>query len=219
MGDKFEKALEGKNIPVLTLDNKWHKLFTQSQSNDEIKQLESQLNELLKKQGKANTETKEIKKLKKKLMDEIVQCADSIEQGKADGSENKIEENKRLINECNEKIDSYQEELLDLPREIDAVNKKLMYLSMEICYQTLSDNAAEIEEIAEWINQIRIELKKKVIRKQEMEIKNFELYSYMHDIFGANVIEIFDMKYNPETTRPIPKSEQAPDLTNKKKTE
>lgn len=24
---------------------------------------------------------------------------------------------------------------------------------------------------------------------------NQELYSYMHDIFGAEVIEIFDMKY------------------------
>ena len=27
---------------------------------------------------------------------------------------------------------------------------------------------------------------------------NQQLYSYMHDIFGADVIEIFDMKYNPD---------------------
>ena len=27
---------------------------------------------------------------------------------------------------------------------------------------------------------------------------NHRLYSYMHDIFGADVIEIFDMQYNPE---------------------
>ena len=26
---------------------------------------------------------------------------------------------------------------------------------------------------------------------------NHQLYSYMHDIFGADVIEIFDMKYDP----------------------
>lgn len=42
---------------------------------------------------------------------------------------------------------------------------------------------------------IRVELKKRLIRKQEMEQMNQELYSYMHDIFGAEVIEIFDMKY------------------------
>ena len=31
-----------------------------------------------------------------------------------------------------------------------------------------------------------------------MEIYNDELYSYMHSIFGAEVIEMFDMKYNPK---------------------
>ena len=31
------------------------------------------------------------------------------------------------------------------------------------------------------------------MRKQEKEIKNHELYSFMHDIFGADVVEIFDV--------------------------
>ena len=43
-----------------------------------------------------------------------------------------------------------------------------------------------------------MEIKKKLIRKGESEKTVFDLYSYMHDIFGAEVIEIFDMKYNPE---------------------
>ena len=29
---------------------------------------------------------------------------------------------------------------------------------------------------------------------------NQELYSYMHDIFGPDVIDIFDMKYDPKET-------------------
>ena len=41
---------------------------------------------------------------------------------------------------------------------------------------------------------MRIELKKNIVRKQEKEIKNHELYSYMHDVFGADVVEIFDIK-------------------------
>ena len=36
-----------------------------------------------------------------------------------------------------------------------------------------------------------------MVRKQEKEMMNHQLYSYMHDIFGADVIEIFDMKYDP----------------------
>ena len=30
-----------------------------------------------------------------------------------------------------------------------------------------------------------------------MELENHDLYAYMHDIFGAEVIDLFDMKYNP----------------------
>ena len=37
-------------------------------------------------------------------------------------------------------------------------------------------------------------MKKKIIRKQESEMKNKELYAYMHDIFGPNVIEMFDIQ-------------------------
>lgn len=207
--DKFQKALEGKRVPILTIDHKWHRLVPAEAFTEEMKQLEKELNDLIKRQGKANTETKEIKKLKKRLMDEIVQCANTLEQGPDKATEQKIEDNKRLISECNEKIDGYQEELLDLPREIETVNRKLMLATMEYCYGQISENAKDIDEIAAWIAKIRIELKKNVIRKQEKEMKNFEIYSYMHDIFGADVIEIFDMKYNPETTHPIPKSEQA----------
>ena len=73
-----------------------------------------------------------------------------------------------------------------------------MLLSMEVCYDAIGENTKEIEAIDKWINQIRIELKKNVVRKQEKELFNQELYTYMHDIFGPDVIEIFDMKYNPQ---------------------
>ena len=84
-----------------------------------------------------------------------------------------------------------------LPAEIEELNKKLMIATMEVCYTRLQTNSNEIEAITKWINSIRVELKKKVIRKQEKEEANRRLYSYMHDIFGAEMLEVFDMKYNP----------------------
>mgnify|MGYP000801289842 FL=1 len=66
--DIYKPALEGKKIPVLTLDNKWHQLFTQAEPDKRIKRLENQLNKLLKRQGKANTEITKLKKLKRKLL-------------------------------------------------------------------------------------------------------------------------------------------------------
>lgn len=192
----FRKALADKKIPLLTLDHKWHQLFTQADTTPEIRMLESKLNELVKRQGKANTESKEIRKIKSKLMSEIVVLADSLVQ---DPDSKKLakdmDDHKRLVDECNEKLDAYEEELLELPREIDKTNRALMLATMESCYKKIQNNTKEIAAITLWVKQIRRELKKKMVRKQEKEALNNELYAYMHDIFGPDVIEIFDMKY------------------------
>lgn len=195
---KYEQALLGKKVPVLTLDNKWHRLFTQADSNSNIQVYEAELNELIKRQGKLTTESKEIKAIKAKLMEEIVSLMDESDGASINKStDKKLEENKRLINDCNDKLEANHDELLDLPKQIQEVNHKLMLATMDVCYEKIKSNTQEIEEIAEWITSIRIELKKKVIRKQEKERLTQDLYTYMHDIFGAEVIEIFDMKYNP----------------------
>ncbi|MDD2972412.1 MAG: hypothetical protein PHE02_09825 [Lachnospiraceae bacterium] len=203
----YRPALSGKKIPLLTLDNKWHRLFTQTKSTPEIKAYEEQLNDLLKRQGKLTNEVKEIKKLKTRLMNQIVEKMDTLDNEEPSRNENQyLEEHKRLINDCNDKVNAYQDELLDIPKKIDEVNFQLMLETMESCYHTLQNNTEEIDEIAAWVAEIRVELKKKLIYKQEKEIMNQELYAYMHDIFGANVIELFDMKYNP-SDRQIKKSE------------
>jgi len=192
--DKYIPALEGKKIAAVTLDHKWHQLFTRVDKTRKIVEKEQELNELLRRQGKCNTETKSIKKLKKKLMDEIVNLMEKQDAA----SIKKTEENKRLINECNEKMEQYADELLELPKQIDEVNKELMIETMRICYDNMRLNDHHIKEISKWITEVRVELKKNVVRKQEMEIANQEIYSFMHDIFGSDVIDIFDMKYNPE---------------------
>lgn len=194
--EQYRAALTGRKIPVLTLDHKWHQLFTQTGTTKQIEALAQRLNELLGEQGRINQESKEIKLVKRKLMDTIVASMNEAE--KYPEAERKIEESKRLIEECNEKLEMYQDISLSLPEEIDRVNQQLMLATMEICYDRLKENTKEIDEISDWVIKTRIELKKKLLKKQEAEITNHNLYSYMHDIFGAEVIEIFDMKYQPE---------------------
>ncbi len=194
--EQFREALEGKKIPVLTLDAKWYRLLGEV-GRANVKAQEEQLNELLRAQGRINSKIKEMKKLKKRLMNEIVELADES------GQDNpKIAENKRLIEECNEKLDQSQEEVLDFPDQIRQVNLDLMEETMDHCYDTIKEYTQDIAEIEEWVTQIRIELKKKLIRKQEMEAKNHQIYSYMHDIFGSEVMDLFDFTYNPEDKHP-----------------
>ncbi len=199
---EYEQALSTKKIPILTLDNKWYKLFDNLQAYPRINGAVQKLNELLKRQGKVNTEIKDIKKLKKKLMDEIIPMAEELDQTGDKKLEKRIDKQKTLIEECNEKMEGYQDEILELPKQIEEANRELMLLTMEYCYERMQDNTEEIVEIAKWITDIRIELKKNLIRKQEMEYYNHQMYSYMHDIFGPEVINLFDMKYDPMKQHP-----------------
>lgn len=194
----FIPALKDKKIPILTLDNTWHRLFTQVDPSEEIVSLEKELNELLKMQGKVNSDTKDIKALKKRLMDEIVKLMDELGNGNTKKIEKKLNENKRLIEECNEKLEKAEDDAFDIPKKINEVNYKLMLATMEVCYEQIQDNNAEIEAVSKWIEAIRIELKKKVVIKQTKLKRNQNFYTYMHDIFGPDVINIFDMKYNVE---------------------
>lgn len=195
--DEFNRALQSRKIPILTLDNKWYQLLDEV-GKASVKDLEEKLNKLLQRQGKLTTETKDIRKLKKKLMSEIVPLVDEMNQTGNKNLEKKIEENTRLIEECNRKLGAYHDELLDLPREIDAVNFKLMMLTMEYCYNKMQNNSVRIDAISEWVEQMRIELKERLVEKQEREQQNQGIYSYMHDIFGADIVNLFDLKYNPE---------------------
>lgn len=193
----FAEALEGKRIPVLTLDNKWYQLLNQ-EAREEISGQAEQLNALLKQQGKLNNEVKEIKRLKKRLMGEIVSLMGEGEQTEDSENIQKVEQNRRLVEECNEKLESCQDELLDLPREIEKLNFELMLATMDQCYDAMAENKEQIWEIEQWISDVRVKLKKKLIRKQEMERQNHAIYTYMHDVFGAEIVDIFDMHHDED---------------------
>lgn len=186
----FKSALIGKTVPLLVLDQKWHRLFAVHGKTPEIKECESQLNHLLAEQGRLNSRLKDLKKLKGRLLDEIVQGMED--------KDAKIEENKQLIDEINQKIEECEEELMDIPRNIRETNDILMLLSMDYFYEKIRVNHSESLEIEEWINQVRIDLKKNIIRKQNRDINNREIYAYLHDIFGPEVINIFDIKYDED---------------------
>ena len=191
--DEFRKALEHKKLPLLVLDQKWHRLFAIHGKTDEIRNAETELNNLLARQGKLNSDLKDYKKVKNQLMDEIVQNMEGSD-GNASDKEKVRDQDQRMIDELNERIDAAEAELLELPQKMKQVNENLMILSMEYFYAKIKINTQESKEIEEWINQVRIDLKKNIIKKQNRDINNREIYAYLHDICGPQVLDLFDVE-------------------------
>ena len=190
----FEVFLQGRKLPVCVLEEKWHKVFALKGKPEHITVLEEKLTEMVERQEALGTEVRDLKKLKSKLMANIVANMDgTYAENEGTISSKKLEEDIRLIDEINETLAADDDELLDLPRDIDRTNKELMLLTVEYCYEKLRINLAEAREITDWITQVRIDLKKNIIKKQNREINTRQIYAYMHDIFGADMMDVFDL--------------------------
>lgn len=188
----FSALIKKKKIPVLTLDSRWHELFLQYDKPLRIKALEKKLNNLIKQQGKEVSQIKELKKLKKTILDKIVENMNAANHHGENLDTKKQLKSQEIVNEINDKLQNAEQAIMDLPYEIKAVNEELMLASMRVCYEQLKINQTEIIKSEGWIKRAREELKNRILEKQDREIKNALIYNYMHDTLGAEAINMLD---------------------------
>ena len=170
------------NIPILTLDERWYRLVNDKIKTDEIAYWEKQVNELLKKQGRLNTDIKDIKKLKKQLINDVVENMESDDDSRA--RQKLMNQNQRLIQESKDKIANLEDELMELPRELARANEKLLTETLKVCYGKMNSNTEDIEVLTKWIDATRVKLKKNILIKQDKETSIESMYSPIHDIIG-----------------------------------
>lgn len=193
-GVHFQEAYKNKNIPILTLDNRWHELFPDFQKTSTIKSLENKVNELLKSQGKMVNDIKEMKKLKSTLINEIVANMESEDSDEGRLKTKKVEKSQKMILDINEKIKLAEDNLVNIPYKIKSTNEELLEESMRLCYERIKHNKEESDRIAQWIAKVRNELKERILIKQDMDMDISTIYTYMHDLLGPEVMEYFDLK-------------------------
>lgn len=204
MGKKYKKInfnniVKDKKLPILTLDSRWHVLFAEDQKTAEMKELEQKINNLLKKQGKLVNDIKDMKKLKNNLLNEIRENMNIGNNSASKAKEKKLDQNKQFINDLNVKIDAAMDELAEIPYQIKEINEALMAVSINSFYDCIEDNKEELKQVAVWIAEMREELKKKILLKQDLEAKNTQIYSYMHDILGHELMELFDKEHGKDS--------------------
>lgn len=181
-----EELLKGKKVPILVLDQRWHKLFPEGKKPAEIQALEKQLNDLLKEQGKLVNEVKHLKAGKKKLMDAIVSGMSSVENGR------KKDKQQKLLLQTKERIDQQSERLLELPYEIKAANEQLLSVGVRYCYDEWKKHTEDLKEVSRRIDEMRETLKETVAYKVELEESVDATYSLMHALLGREVMNYFD---------------------------
>ena len=172
---RLVQLLRRNKAPILTLDEHWHRLFTEEDKTDRLKRLEMEVNNLLKKQGKANTDLQDVKKVKARLMQNIMENMEDLSGEVERAREKRLSKSQKLIREANDKIAQLEYDVEELPNKLTDANRELLEESIQLCYKRINRNKEEIDEMADWIQQIRLELKRKLVRKQEMEEENAKI--------------------------------------------
>ncbi len=193
--DVLWNVIKSVKIPILTLDERWNTLFAELIRRPEIKKKTKLMNELLKEQGGMVNRVKEMKVLKKRLMTNIVDNMSEVDDKDAnDLREKKQDVNQRLIRDINGKLDDSKERLMELPYEIMKNNRELLLESMIYGYTIINDNEDKAEELESDIERLSLELEEKTKQKELIDKQTNALYSYLHDMIGADILEKLDSK-------------------------
>jgi hypothetical protein len=192
--EEIIELIKRSRLPVLTLDRKWLNIFNTDEKSDEIAILEKKVNTSLKSQGTINTKRDELISLKKTLMKEIVSNMDAEENSRA---RKKVDKSKELIEDINDELLLLQDKELDVPSNINNANALLAYQSLEEIYNKIKKNDDDIDSLEKWIDETRIELKKRILVREKKREENELMDKYISDTFHPEVVRQYK-KYREE---------------------
>lgn len=176
------------NIPVLTLDKGWHDLFWDGKPK-EIQKLEKELTMALKGQGKVKNDREELNNLKKMLMKQILENMDAEENTI---ESKKVEKSRKLIDEINDKLILLEDRQLDLPDEIQDANAKLMMAGLKEVLSTTVQNTEDIKELESEIQEMKAELKAKILLRVQKIEENDAVYKYLNRTVGRGFVRKYE---------------------------
>jgi hypothetical protein len=188
----FRKIFNGRKIPLVTLDEHWLMLFPKEKMTEKMSELCLSINELLKKQGRTVEEIKGYKRYKDQLMQEIMDNmeVDHTILGKLKAK--KLDKNHKIIMHINEQLQHTEEELSELPYEIRKVNEELLAETTVECFRTLLQTGNQMNHFKQKIHEYEDRLLEMREEAKEVEKINREMYLYMHDMLGTDIMKQID---------------------------
>ncbi len=185
---QFLKAIQGKGLPILTLDPSWHALFAMRGKSVEIKNLERRLTDLLKEQAKLNSANKNMHEKKKQLMTNIIH---SMSEDDDDNRRLKTRQ-KDMIEKINADVIDNEDRLNVIPDQIKRVNEQLLMETFRQVYYEISINKQEIDELDAKIDNLRVELNNRIMEKDSKEEYNHGVFDTLKNIVGMSSINVYE---------------------------
>lgn len=183
--EEIIQLIKRTGVPVLILDKKWLDIFSTDEKSNEIAYLQEKVNEALKMQGHINTKREELLGLKKTLLKGIVTNMDALEDSRV---EKKVAKSRDLIQDINDQLVLLEDKELDAPGNLKTANANLAFRSIEEIFDRHEKNIDDIESLEKWIEEARIELKKRILLRENKIEENERFDKFIYSTFAPEVI-------------------------------
>ncbi len=185
---QFLKAIQGKELPILTLDPNWHALFAMRGKSIEVKNLERRLTDLLKEQARLNEASNNMQEKKQQLMTNIIHSMSEDD----DANQELKSKQKDMIEKINAKAVENEDMLKSIPDQIKRVNEQLLLESFRQVYYEIAVNKNDIDDLERQIDNLRVELNNRIMEKDSKDEYNHGVFDTMKEIVGMTAINIYE---------------------------
>lgn len=193
---QFDKiTLRKNNISLLILDERWNKLFANTPKTPAIEHSEHNLRELLKEQARLTAEQKENSVLKKRHMDNIIKLTPAVFEQNDENAKKEMQLSESEIKRINDRAKKIEEELDNMPDRIRDANLDLLELTVSVVYFKIRTSSKRVEELEKLIDETKAKLKEYIEEKESLAQDDTDIYSYFHDLLGAEELEKLDRKF------------------------
>lgn len=193
---KFDIATLKKNdISILTLDERWNRIFKIIPISKGIIKCQDNLNRLIAQEAALFQEQQNIEPEKKKHMNNIMALTQEAFEKNNDQAKRSISDSKLRIEQLNKRAGEIDDELLEMKNKIRESNFKLLEETVRYVYSVITRSRKKEAKIEEKLAVLKKKLKKLQEQRQNLLTDWTEVYAFFHDLLGSDELTRLDVQF------------------------
>jgi len=193
---KFDIAtLKRNDISILTLDERWNRLFKIIPINREIEKYQDNLNKLIGQEAALFQEQQNIEPEKKKHMNNIIALTQEAFDKNNEQAKRSLTESKQRIEQLNKRAVELEDELLAMKNKIRESNFKLLEETVRYVYNVMAKSKEREAKLEAELDLLKKRLKELQIQRQNLTTDWTEVYAFFHDLMGSDELTKLDKQF------------------------
>jgi len=188
-------TLKKNDITILTLDERWNRLFQIIPISGRVKKLQDSLNRLLAQEAGLYQEKNSIDPEKKKHMNTIISLTPEAFDKNDENAKLTLQKSKQRIEALNRRAQELEEELFAKQEEIRNVNFKLLEETVRYVYSVMLKSRKKEQQIEKEIDSLKRKLKELQTQRQSLSTDWTDVYTFFHTLLGAEELTKLDRMF------------------------